>query len=264
MVALAAAGLGGVRRPAEHDGYGASGRHARSPIMWRSDVGRGAGRDDRSAGDAPVSAAERTAWSIGRSIVGIDEVGRGALAGPITVGAVVLDPESIPAGVRDSKRLSPARREAVAAAIHASALVGIGSATNDEIDASGLSSALTMAARRALEAVLSMTGAPSDPLVLIDGPHDLIRSDGVEVMTLVGGDAVSVSVAAASVVAKVDRDEWMLAEHPSYPVYGFAKNRGYASPDHMAALTRHGPCVLHRQSWAPIRRLALPALDLFG
>lgn len=217
----------------------------------------------RSTGaDAPVSAQEAGAWAAGRAVVGIDEVGRGAWAGPVTVGAVVLDPDRPPEGVRDSKRLSPARREVVATAVRTTSLVGIGSASNDEVDAVGLAAALRLAAGRALDTVLALDGAPTDPLVLVDGPHDLVRRPEVEVVTLVRGDAASVSIAAASVVAKVDRDGLMAAADASYPGYGFARNRGYPAPDHVAALATLGPCALHRRSWAPIARLVQPTLEV--
>ena len=217
----------------------------------------------RSTGaDAPVSAPEVAAWSAGRAVVGIDEVGRGAWAGPVTVGAVVLDPERPPEGVRDSKLLSPARREVVAAAVRSAALTGVGSASNDEIDAVGLAAALTLAVGRALDAVLALDGAPTDPLVLVDGPHDLLRRPEVEVVTLVGGDAAAVSIAAASVVAKVDRDGLMAAADTTHPGYGFARNRGYPAPEHVAALATLGPCALHRHSWAPIARLVQPTLEV--
>ncbi len=213
-------------------------------------------------GDAPISAFEKVAWDAGRAIVGIDEVGRGAWAGPVTVGAVVLDPSRLPAGARDSKQLSPARRVEIAATVRSTAIVGIGVATNEEIDTLGLSAALTTAARRALDAALSAPEAPLDPLVLVDGPHDLIRMNGIEVETLVRGDAVSISIAAASVVAKVDRDGFMESIAQTHAAYGFARNRGYASPEHLDALAKHGPCTLHRRSWAPIARLLQPTLDL--
>lgn len=217
----------------------------------------------RSTGaDAPVSAQEAGAWAAGRAVVGIDEVGRGAWAGPVTVGAVVLDPDRPPEGVRDSKRLSPARREVVATAVRTTSLVGIGSASNDEVDAVGLAAALRLAVGRALDTVLALDGAPTDALVLVDGPHDLVRRPEVEVVTLVRGDAASVSIAAASVVAKVDRDGLMAAADASYPGYGFARNRGYPAPDHVAALATLGPCALHRRSWAPIARLVQPTLEV--
>ena len=216
----------------------------------------------RDAGDAPVSVHERAAWRAGRRVVGIDEVGRGAWAGPVTVAAVVLDPDAVPGGARDSKRLSPMRREVVAEEVHRTALVGIGHAANDEVDAVGLAAALREAARRAFAAVMALPDAPTDPLVLIDGPHDLLRLTGVEVDTLVRGDSASVSIAAASVVAKVDRDRRMGESDPAHPAYGFVRNRGYASPEHVDALERLGPCALHRRSWAPVARLLQPTLGL--
>ena len=216
----------------------------------------------RGAGDAPVSAHEHDAWRAGRRVVGIDEVGRGAWAGPVTVAAVVLDPDALPAGARDSKRLSPTRREVVAEEVHRTALVGLGHAGNDEVDAVGLATALREAVRRAFVAVMALPTAPDDPLVLVDGPHDLLRLADVEVATLVRGDAASVSIAAASVVAKVDRDRWMAGADPAHPAYGFARNRGYASPEHVEALERLGPCALHRRSWAPVARLLQPSLGL--
>ena len=220
------------------------------------------GSGSRRGADAPVSAYERLAWDAGRAVVGIDEVGRGAWAGPVTVGAVILDPARLPAGARDSKKLSPTRREEVAALVRSGARVGIGAATNDEVDTVGLSAALTLAARRALQAVLDTPAAPVEPLVLVDGPYDLLRIEGIEVETLVRGDSASVSIAAASVVAKVDRDGLMTSVAETHPAYGFDRNRGYASPEHLDALTEHGPCALHRRSWAPIARMLQPALDL--
>jgi ribonuclease HII len=209
---------------------------------------------------APVSAPERLAWDAGRPVVGIDEVGRGAWAGPVTVAAVVLDPTSLPVGVRDSKTLSPAARARADGSVRAAALVGIGRATNDEIDALGLAAALTEAARRALAAVLAQDGAPADPLVLVDGPHDLLRLAGVEVATLVKGDARSISIAAASVCAKVHRDAEMVRAAASHHQYGFERNKGYPAPVHIAALAEHGACGLHRRSWAPLVALTTPTL----
>ena len=234
-----------------------------------SGTGRGAvsrtrdeGRPSVRRGDAPVSAIERAAWSAGRAIVGIDEVGRGAWAGPVTVAAVVLDPARLPSGARDSKRLAPTRRNEVATSVREHGMVGIGHADNAEIDTVGLAAALTSAARRALEALLSLDGAPQLPLVLIDGPHDLLRLADVEVATMVRGDEGSVSIAAASVVAKVARDALMTRAAASHPAYDFASNKGYPSPAHVAALDHHGPCALHRLSWAPLARLGQPTLEV--
>jgi ribonuclease HII len=211
---------------------------------------------------APVSDHERDAWRRGRMVIGVDEVGRGAWAGPVTVAAVLLDPTALPDGVDDSKRLSAQARALADAAVRASARIGIGRATNDEIDAVGLAGALRLAVQRAVSAVRELPDAPDDPLVLIDGPHDLLRDRGTEVVTLVAGDAASISIAAASVVAKVDRDSEMIQEATAHPVYGFDRNKGYPAPEHVAALATHGPCVLHRHSWAPLQRLAQPRLML--
>lgn len=213
-------------------------------------------------GDAPVSPIEHRMWATGRAVVGIDEVGRGAWAGPVTVAAVVLDPDRLPTGARDSKRLSGARRAHVSTAVRLLALVGIGHADNEEVDAIGLAAALTAAARRALTAVMEHPDAPEDPLVLVDGPYDLVRRRGIEVTTMIGGDAASISIAAASVVAKVERDGLMERASDDHPTYGFSRNRGYASPEHVSALEQHGPCELHRHSWAPILRLRQPTLDV--
>jgi ribonuclease HII len=218
--------------------------------------------DTAARGDAPISPLERSTWDSGRAVVGIDEVGRGAWAGPVTVAAVILEPLRLPAGARDSKRLSPARRHEVARTVHECALVGIGHAANEEIDAVGLAAALTNAARRALEAVMRSAGAPADPLILVDGPHDLVRLPDIEVATMVRGDAGSISIAAASVVAKVDRDELMIQAAETHPHYDFASNKGYPSPAHVTAISTHGPCALHRMSWAPLARLGQPTLEV--
>ena len=218
-------------------------------------AGRTSGRDDRSR-DAPVSPVERAAWDAGRVVVGVDEVGRGAWAGPVTVGAVILHPDAPPVGVRDSKTLTPTARVAADAAIRAVARVALGDADAAEVDEVGLAAALRLAVARAVAAVLAGPDAPADPVVLIDGPHDLLGRADLETVTLVRGDAASIGVAAASVVAKVARDAGMVAADATHPGYGFARNKGYPSPEHVAALAAHGPCPLHRRSWAPLRALA--------
>ncbi len=206
--------------------------------------------------DAPVSAVERAAWDAGRAVVGVDEVGRGAWAGAVVVGAVVLDPGALPGGVRDSKALSPPARTEADAAVRSTARVALGDATAGEVDDLGLAAALRLAVARAVERLLAAPGAPADPVVLIDGPVDLLRRPDLETVALVRGDAASISVAAASVVAKVARDAALVAADHVHPVYGFARNKGYPSPEHIAALAAHGPCALHRRSWAPLRALA--------
>ncbi len=201
-------------------------------------------------GDGPDRTREQRAARRGATVAGIDEVGRGAWAGPLTVGAVVLDLAAVPAGLRDSKRLSAARREVLAAAVHAHAAVGIGQVPAAELDEVGLPTALRLAARRAVEAL--PVGVDE---VLIDGDVDLLAGTRWRSTTVVGGDDASASIAAASIVAKVHRDAQLRSADPVYPAYGFAAHKGYPTPAHRAALATHGPCPLHRHSWRPIQQL---------
>lgn len=176
-------------------------------------------------------------------IAGIDEVGRGPLAGPVVAAAVILAAEAALAGVRDSKQLSPARRETLAEQIQASALaVGVGSVDASTIDRINILQATFLAMQRAVAAL------PLKPdLLLIDGPYRLplpIAQSGIR-----QGDQKSLSIAAASIVAKVTRDRLMRAYHELYPGYGFATNMGYGTRVHRQALQRFGPCPLHRRSF---------------
>ncbi|MEX2550088.1 MAG: ribonuclease HII [Nitriliruptoraceae bacterium] len=193
---------------------------------------------------------ERAHAGTATTIAGVDEVGRGSWAGPLTVGAVVLDLDDVPIGLRDSKRLTPRRREALAAEIHQRAAVGFGEVSCGELDHVGLAAALRLAAVRAVDA---LPVAPD--LVLIDGTVDLLAGHGVRTATVVGGDDRSASIAAASIVAKVRRDAEMCGYDGAHPRYGFAANKGYPSPGHREALATYGPCALHRRSWQPIRKL---------
>ncbi|QFY13792.1 ribonuclease HII [Nonomuraea phyllanthi] len=178
-----------------------------------------------------------------RTVAGIDEVGRGAWAGPVTVCAVVTDLSEPPAGLTDSKQLTAVRRAPLAEQLAAwAAGVGYGEATHAEIDALGMTEALRRAARRALDAL------PVRPDALIlDGKHDYIGAPW-PVRLEVKGDAASVSVAAASVLAKVRRDAYMGTI--GCDEYGFAENAGYPSPAHQEALARLGPTAHHRLSWS--------------
>jgi ribonuclease HII len=178
-----------------------------------------------------------------RTVAGIDEVGRGAWAGPVTVCAVVTDLSEPPAGLTDSKQLTPARRETLAAELRTWADgIGFGEATHTEIDRLGMTEALRRAARRALAALPVRPDA-----VILDGSHDYIGAPW-PVRLEVKGDAASISVAAASVLAKVRRDAAMAAL--GCPEYGFADNAGYPSPVHQEALARLGPTEHHRMSWS--------------
>lgn len=198
---------------------------------------------------------EREHWQAGRVVAGVDEVGRGAWAGPVTVGAVVLPVESRILGLRDSKVLSPATREDLTRRIRRRAAAATGEASHDEIDSLGLSAALRLAATRAVE---SLPVAPE--VLLIDGKWDFLADAGTQNHLLISGDSRSASIAAASIVAKTHRDAWMRTVEPEHPVYDFASNKGYPSPRHIAALDAHGPGVLHRRSWSPIAARLSPRL----
>ncbi|NRQ30330.1 ribonuclease HII [Nonomuraea sp. NN258] len=178
-----------------------------------------------------------------RVVAGIDEVGRGAWAGPATVCAVVCDLSEPPAGLTDSKQLSPAKRTSLAAELAGWATgIGYGEATHTEIDDLGMTQALRRAARRALESLPVRPDA-----VILDGKHDYIGAPW-PVRLEIKGDAASISVAAASVLAKVRRDAYMATL--GHEEYGFADNAGYPSPAHQEELARSGPTPHHRLSWS--------------
>jgi ribonuclease HII len=195
----------------------------------------------------PSLRLERKCWAAGeRHVIGIDEVGRGSWAGPVTVAAVVPAPEHL-RGVRDSKLLTPAQRDDAAAAVRQWAqAVGIGHASPEECDTLGMTAALHRAGHRALQ-VLSDQGFVADRIIL-DGNHDYLRL-GARVTTVVKGDSKSLAVAAASCVAKVTRDAMMAEEAEHFPAFGFESNRGYPAPTHKAALAAWGPTTIHRRSW---------------
>ena len=186
-------------------------------------------------------------------IAGIDEVGRGPLAGPVFAAAVILPPDPLACtpllGLRDSKQLSPASREHWATKIKEIALSwGIGSASAAEIDTIGIVPATQLAARRALESLLI------DPEQLI---LDYMRIPGLEIpqISLVKGDQRSLTIAASSILAKTARDAECFELDQTYPGYGFAHNKGYGTPGHLAALIRLGPCPIHRYTFKPISQL---------
>ena len=194
-----------------------------------------------------------------RLLAAMDEVGRGSLAGPVSVGVVVVDADIVaaPAGVRDSKLLSAVQRERLAPLIEAWARdCAVGHASNEEIDDLGIIAALRLAGRRALE---GLRGAAPD-LVLLDGSHDWLTGPEPDlfadpwqppaVVTRVKADRTCASVAAASVLAKVERDNVMRDLAERFPEYGWVGNKGYASADHIEALRQHGPTPLHRVSWS--------------
>jgi ribonuclease HII len=188
-------------------------------------------------------------WSRGvRGIAGVDEVGVGPLAGPVVAAAVVLPQVVSLAGLDDSKRVPPARRLALAEAIRSTALgVGIGEVSVDEIDQVGIYRAGLEAMRRAV-ASLARVHAVGHLLV------DARTVPGFELpqTAIVKGDQKDASIAAASIVAKVHRDALMERLGRRYPAYGFERHMGYGTADHVAALERHGPCPVHRRSFAPV------------
>lgn len=201
-------------------------------------------------GPAPDYAQETAAgaWQ-GRRVAGVDEVGRGPLAGPVVAAAVVLDPRAIPDGLRDSKTLDARRRFALADALHASAEVGIGTASVAEIDALNILRASHLAMVRAVEAL-----AVAPDLALVDG-NRLPDRLGVPARAIVRGDALVLSIAAASIVAKVSRDATMAELALGYPGYGWERNAGYGTKKHLAALCSLGPTPHHRRSFRPVHNI---------
>lgn len=201
----------------------------------------------------------------GSLVAGVDEVGRGALGGPVTVGAAVVDARNARSltGVRDSKLLTAAQRSALVPRIQRWVVAwGVGHATAAEVDEVGIIAALRRAGRRALAAC-----ATAPDVVLLDGAHDWLSTPAqadlfaqqdvfsvedawrMPVLTRVKADLTCASVAAASVLAKVERDGLMAELDQRHPGYGWAGNKGYATPDHLHALRRLGPCEEHRRSW---------------
>ena len=182
----------------------------------------------------------------------MDEAGRGCLAGPVFAAAVVLPAGAVIEGLDDSKKLKPASREELFERIHGVAVgVGVGRVDADEIDRINILQAALKAMRLALEGLGCEVGH-----VLVDG--DRCPGSSFEETALVEGDARSMSIAAASVVAKVSRDRCMRALDAEYPAYGFSGHKGYGSPEHMDALQKHGPCPLHRRSFGPVAALLKP------
>ena len=196
----------------------------------------------------PGLTRERYWWRQGALVAGIDEVGRGSWAGPVTYAAVILPTDRRMYKLRDSKVLEPGQRARLADRLKVFADgIGIGHADSSEIDAVGMSEAIRRAARRAMDAL------PVRPDVcLVDGRWDFLADYGTQNECIVRGDSRSASIAAASIVAKVTRDTMMVNVSPLHPEYDFWSNKGYPSPPHRAALDEYGPCPLHRQSWAPI------------
>lgn len=189
----------------------------------------------------------RARW--GEVLAGVDEAGRGCLAGPVVAACVALPPGAKLPGVRDSKTLSAADREEALERIRALAVAtGVGVASVAEVDAFNVRMATLLAMRRAVTALGIIPRG-----LLIDG-RDAIHCE-MPVEAVVDGDARSLAVAAASILAKVTRDALMEAEAPRFPIYRFEENKGYGTPEHLEALRAHGPCEIHRRSFRPVRGL---------
>lgn len=227
----------------------------------------------------PTLRTERALLAAGpRLVAGMDEVGRGALAGPVSVGVVVIDSRTrtAPQGLADSKLLTPAARVTLVPKVRRWALASaVGHASAAEIDEHGIIAALRLAGRRALREVQSEVG--NVDVVLLDGKHDWLSDPGPDlfaaggivgdddgagvlvseggagtgpdVVTMIKADMRCSTVAGASVLAKVERDAILTELAAEHPHYGWEANKGYSAPAHLDALANHGPCVLHRRSW---------------
>ena len=181
-------------------------------------------------------------------IAGVDEAGRGPLAGPVYAAAVILDPDRPIAGLRDSKLLSAGRREHLAMEIRERSLAwAVAAADVEEIDALNILQATLVAMRRAVDAL-----SPAPMQALVDGNR--LPRLSCSARAIVKGDRVIPAISAASILAKTARDALLLQMDGLYPEYGFAHNKGYGTPEHLAALERHGPCPAHRRSFAPVAR----------
>jgi len=185
-------------------------------------------------------------------VAGIDEAGRGPLAGPVYAAAVILNPEKLPRGIDDSKAMTAEAREKAFDKIMERALaVGVGVASVSEIDEINILQATMLAMRRATEAL-----ALSPVHALVDGNRAPALACPVE--TIIDGDAKSMSIAAASIIAKVTRDRVMCTLDGEHPGYHWAQNKGYGTAEHLAALDALGPTIHHRKSFAPVAQLKLP------
>ena len=197
----------------------------------------------------PDFSFEEIALNSGHTLIcGIDEAGRGPWAGPVVASAVVLDSQNFPLGLNDSKKLNEMKREALFGPIMMSSQVGIGIVSAKEIDDINILQATFLAMQRAFDQL-----KVKPDLALIDGnksPRLICKTQ-----TIIGGDAKSLSIAAASIIAKVTRDRLMHQLDLAYPHYGFARHKGYGTAAHAAALAKHGPCDEHRKSFKPIALL---------
>jgi ribonuclease HII len=182
----------------------------------------------------------------GHVVCGVDEAGRGPWAGPVVAAAVILDAARIPSGLNDSKKLTAEKRDVLFDAIMATGCAGVGVVSEQTIDEINILQATYLAMQKAVRCLL-----PAPTLALVDGNR--APDFSIRVRTIIKGDGLSLSIAAASIIAKVTRDRIMEEVDKAYPVYGFAKHKGYGTHAHAAALAQHGPCPVHRKSFNPIK-----------
>ena len=205
----------------------------------------------------PTEEFEQEAGRCGyRRIAGVDEAGRGPLAGPVVAAAVILPVRCRLVGVDDSKQLSVSERDRLYTVIlERAVLVGVGSATAEEIDQINILEATKLAMRRALAEI-----SPAPDYVLIDAVP--LTGVGMPIRAIIKGDALSLSIAAASIVAKVTRDRLMAQFHEAYPQYNFLSHKGYGTEEHLARLAEYGPSPIHRRTFAPVlAALSVPAFE---
>jgi len=206
----------------------------------------------------PTLAREAAVWVEGRLLIGVDEAGRGPLAGPVVAAAVVFPAGSaLLAGVRDSKTLSAARRQVLAHDIREAALaIGVAAASVNEIDRLNIRVATALAMHRAVRRLLTLLPASPRPRLLVDGLP--VPELGFEHEALVAGDAHCLSIAAAGILAKTVRDRLMRQLALRHTAYGWERNAGYGSAEHLAAIHAQGPTRHHRLSFRPVSQLAFP------
>lgn len=221
--------------------------------------------EHKMIGPAPVPKVKRMIGEIDKAlwdkdwvIIGVDEVGRGPIAGPTTAGAVLMAGDIGIKGINDSKKVSAKRREALSEQLKNNCSWHVHHVSHTEIDEIGLNEAIFTAMRvcvtTLVERWLKLSRAdPKQLVVLVDGPHQIPKLPFRQ-RAVVDGDALSLVVAAASIVAKVDRDALMVEYDKQYPQYGFAKHKGYGTKEHVAAIEQYGPCPIHRHSVRTIRK----------
>lgn len=199
---------------------------------------------------------ERVLWRHAFTVIGVDEAGRGPLAGPVVAGACILPEDALLPGVNDSKKISEKKREAAFDRIQEVALAwGVGVVDHQRIDQVNIRNATFEAMALAVtDALTRLAAPPRRPGLLIDG-NALLPSWEGEQRYLIGGDRKSLSIAAGSILAKVTRDRMMVAYDQLYPEYGFARHKGYSAKEHFAALDQHGPSPIHRMTFIDHRQI---------